>query len=1048
MFLVFFNKKYGVKAISVSPKPQLLTLKLDLMKRITVLLGFLVLLGLQVVFAQTKQITGTVTSAEDGMGIPGVSVVVKGTTIGATTDVDGKYTLSNVPQNAEFIVFSFVGLKTIEMPASQSIINVVMESDALQLEELVITGYGVKRKAAFTGAAQRVEAETVRAQTDANFMKSLQGSVAGMQMNVTTGQPGAHATVLIRGIGSINSGTQPLYVIDGVPISTGAFGMRSDEGTQVSPLSTLNSADIESISVLKDATATSIYGARAANGVIVIQTKQGKEGKTVVNFSAKGGVSVIPQRNEDYRMINRDEYIEFTAESLINEFDVKGASSYLGQYGFPSTVEGATAFMAAVGAIVDDETDTDWFKEVTRNGKTMEYNLDISGGNDKMKYYVSGGYFENEGIVISKDLTRYSGRVNIDATPTKFVKWGLNASGSYAEVNNGAGGGYFSDPITQAYMQLPTDPVKNPDGTWNMNTWNGYNPVAQRSYYGDRSYQQQYKAILSPYVSINLPFDLTFTSRAGLDFYDLREYGRWSYYQPQGADMGMLGEKGYNTRSLWTITNTLNWVKSFEQHNLNVLLGQEAQRAHDDEDYLAGSNFPSMYLFSVSAAAEPGSASTTQAEYSLASYFLNAEYDFADKYYFSASFRRDGSSRFGENNRWANFYSVGAKYRISSEEFMASTSNWLTNMTLRASYGTVGNQDIDWYASRYLYGFGYNYNGQPGMAATQLSNPDLKWEQTAKFNVGLDFSLFSRFSFEIDYYKHNTTDLIFGVPITLTSGLASVLQNIGELENRGFEFVANANIMDKTNFRWDMSFNLSTNENEIVELASDEPVISGYRIQKVGESLNSFYMREYAGVDPTTGSPTWWKYNEDGSREKTFNYNQATQRIVGDANPNFFGGFTNRFKIYDFDLGFTFTYTLGQDVYGSSLRYDEHVGNSAFSPTTRYVFENRWQKPGDITDVPRIILGGNNNAHQHSTRFLMDGSHIRLKTLSVGYNVPKRLLAKAHISGARLFFTADNVYTYTLNTVRALDPETGTDGILWWNYPVPRNFMFGVNLTF
>lgn len=433
-------------------------------------------LGIGLVAAQTKTITGTVISNDDGEPVIGATIVVKGNaTVGTITDYDGNFTL-NVPDNAKTLVISYIGMLTQEVGITSNI-RVVLKSDIHQLDEIVVTGYGVTRKAAFTGSAQVVDVEVITKTTDADPIRALQGTVAGFQMSAETGQPGGFNKVLIRGLGSMNSGTEPLYVIDGVPITTGKFGMREDEEATVNPLSSLNNSDIESISILKDATATSIYGSRASNGVIVITTKKGKSGKTKVNFSAKLGVAKLPKRN-DYRMLNAAEWFDFETHLLGNSGAIEKGN-----------LQEAKKFISdpdGLGILVDPNADTDWYKEVTRDGFTQDYNLDISGGNDKLRFFVSGGYYDETSIVIGKDFQRFSGRMNIENQFNKYVSFGVNAFGSYSKMNYGAGGGYFSDPLTQAYMQLPVQPVHNPDGSWNMDTDNGYNPVAQRSKYGDK----------------------------------------------------------------------------------------------------------------------------------------------------------------------------------------------------------------------------------------------------------------------------------------------------------------------------------------------------------------------------------------------------------------------------------------------------------------------------------------------------------------------------------------------------------------------------------
>lgn len=430
----------------------------------------------------------------------------------------------------------------------------------------------------------------------------------------------------------------------------------------------------------------------------------------------------------------------------------------------------------------------------------------------------------------------------------------------------------------------------------------------------------------------------------------------------------------------------------------------------------------------------------------LSSFFMNAEYNYNNKYYGSASFRYDGSSRFGANNKWAPFWSVGAKYRISEEAFMEETKDWLSDLTVRGSYGTVGNQDIGYYAAMGLYSYGYSYNSKPGAVPTQIANPDLKWETVAKADLGLHAVLFDRFTVEMDYYNQRTKDMIFEVPLSYTSGFESVLKNIGEMENQGFEFLINSNVMKTKDFRWDVNLTGTFNRNKIIKLATDKPIENTTTIRKVGEAYNTFYMAEYAGVDPETGSPLWYKGKE--GKETTSNINEAGQRIVGSADPKFYGGIGMNFKYKNFDLSADVSYTLGNKVYNSGFSYDMQVGHYFLGPVSNYVYENRWQKPGDITNVPKFEAGNSSSAEANSTRFLMDGSYLRMKSVVLGYTLPSKLLSKAGISNLRVYASADNLFTITSSDYIGFDPQTRPTGFQSWSYPVPTNIMFGLNLGF
>lgn len=1020
--------------------------------------------AISMAMAQEKTITGVVISADDGQPIVGATVMIKGTSRGTATDINGAFTLK-VPTNAILRV-SYIGTVTQEVKATSNM-RISMKSDTKTLDEVVVTGYGVTKKAAFTGAASTLDKKLIGNKNDVNPIKSLEGTVPGLQLNISSGQPGAPATIFIRGRNSLNSGTQPLYVIDGVPFNNDAIGIRSDEGQVTSPLSTLSAADIENITVLKDATATSIYGARAANGVIVITTKRGKVGKPVINVTAKVGFETLPSYTDRYKLVNAAQNIELSAEALLNSYKENGENSTFGYYneaygvGLNYDAEGAKQFydwytdQGNGGWVTNAEKnhiDTDWLKAITRTGVLQSYGFDISGGGSKETspvYYGSFSYDNNKSFMKGKDLQRYSFRFNMDQAPSKWVKFGFNTNLSYTETNMGAGGGYFSDPLTQAYMMSPLTSVYNADGSWNFETSTGYNPVAMRSKYGDKSDAKQYRVLLSPYVQVNFTPDLFFLSRGGMDAYVIDEFGYWSFLQPQGKDMNGMGENSNSTRMLLTITNTLNYIHTFNNvHHLNVLLGQEGQKKHLKTAYLAGSNYPVSDKNDVALASVPSSASTTNADLKLSSFFGNVQYDYDNKYYLSGSYRLDGSSRFASDNRWSSFWSIGAKYRISSEKFMESTKNWLTNLSLRSSYGTTGNQEVGsgWYAASDLYSYGYNYNGIPGSAHFQFGNKDLKWETTSKFNVGMDISLFNRVNITLDYYNHQTKDMVFDVPISYTTGLGSYAMNLGKLENKGFEMSVNALLVKTDNLTWDATITGSYNKNKVKKLSTDNPIEGTYSITEVGRPIYQFKMKEYAGVDAQTGAAMWY-LNETGD-DTTTNYNKAAKRYLGDANPKFFGSFQTNLAAYGFDFSLQLNFSTGGKIYGNNLRYDEQIGGSLGQNFTKYVYDHRWQKAGDITDVPRLTSDPSYE-NKHSSRFLMKGDYLKIRSLSLGYTLPKSLLKDTFINKVRFFMDAENLYTFTASNYRGMDPAgAGASGAQWWNYPIARSFMFGVTVGF
>ena len=1037
---------------------------MNMMKRLFTTWFICLILGVGLATAQVAKVTGWVVSEEDGEPVVGATVQVKGTMQGTITDMDGKFELKDLPKGAQILQISYVGMQKEEV-AIQPTLRIVLKPDVEMLEEVVVTGYGVTRKAAFTGAATTVGSSKIAGKNDANPLKALEGTVPGLQLNISSGQPGAHAEIYVRGHNSINSGTQPLYIIDGVPFNAEEVGCNQSYGVGMSPLATLNSSDIESITVLKDATATSIYGARAANGVIVITTKKGEAGKLQVNFHAKVGFQAMPSYPQNYHKVNAEEYLELTTEALLNGYESLGDNSMFGYYnetlglGLSNDRQGALDFLdwytgGWYSAYQERGTATDWVDEVTRTGLMQEYSLDISGGDTNGKspvYFLSMGYMDEKGIMVGKDLKRYTFRYNMEHNPSKRLKYGFNASLSYTEINSGVEGGYFSDPHSMARFMNPLTPVRTPDGEWNFDTsYAGYNPVAMRSANGDKDRGKNYRAILTPFLQWNVTDQLFWQTRLGVDYMMLDELHYDSFLNPAGLEQQGMGSNSNTGHTQLTITNTLNYLQTFgREHHVNFLLGQEGQRMHIKEAYMEASNYPEETLNGLANAAIPQRAETYESALVLASFFSNAQYDYADKYYASASLRYDASSRFGSNHRWAPFWSVGAKYRLSAESFMEPAAHWLTNLTLRASYGTSGNQEVgkSWYASRDLFEYGSNYNGLPGMSHMQFGNPDLKWEQTGKFNVGIDLSLFNRIHVVLDYYNHLTKDMVFAVPLSMTTGLNKYYQNIGKLSNKGVEASIHAQLLKNKDWNWDASLTWSHNRNRVERLNSDKPIYgSSVLMTEVGAPVYQYLMPEYAGVDPQTGESLWYKGTE--GTETTNQYHQAGKRYLGSPLPDFSGSLNTTLRWKNVDFSVQLNYAVGSKIYGYDLIYEEQGGGSMLESYTYYVYDNRWQKPGDITDVPRMNSESGFETSL-SSRYLMDGDYLKIRSMTLGYTLPKAWLRKAGIQQGRIFVNAENIHTFCADNYRGYDPSgIQSYGSQSWNYPLPRTVMFGLTLGF
>ncbi len=911
-------------------------------------------------------------------------------------------------------------------------VKVVLKSDAEVLDEVVVTGYGVQRKASFTGAASIVGEEAIAKKNDANFVKVLEGSVPGVQMNNSTSMPGVWGSVYIRGRASLNSGTQPLYVIDGMPVNSDTDAMSTSANNMVDPMSSINPADIESITVLKDAAATAIYGSRAANGVIVVTTKKGSEGKFNLNLDIKQGFVSMGNNNMDFA--NAEESMKLFTDGLTayQGGDWQENYNYLADNYFGW----------------DRKTSTDWMDAITRKGYYQDYNLSAQGRNGNTGYYVSLGYLNTDGLIIGSDMERFSGRMNLDSK-FKWATIGVNTSYSYSTQNGFSlsTAGSMSSPLTAAISsQTPMDPIYDSEG--NYNNINMYNPVALMDEdTGELNENKMQTINLNPYLQVDFGLGIYAKTTLGVNLTDLRQYQYWSaLYNPQAMDYNGLGQQ-YNSRNtVVTWNNVVGWNHKFaDKHDVSVMLGQEMQKKSYFYEYYAKSDFP----FADSGMRDLTTAGTEQGseyykkEARLASYFMDAHYSYADKYYLSGSYRRDGSSVFGSNTRWGNFWSVGGKWRISGEDFL-NGNNVITNATLRASYGTVGNQDIDWYAARGFYGAGYNYNQMPGMIPVSISNQELTWEVSKKFDIGFDFSLWHRLHFTFDFYNEITSDALFQVPLSMTTGMTETYKNIGKIRNHGIEFSVNANILQTKDWTWSAYANLTWNENEVVKLSTDEPIEYTFQIIEEGRPYTQFKMKEYAGVDRETGKPLWY-LNETGN-ETTSDYNAAAKRYVGDADPNVLGGFGTNLRWKDIDFGLSFNYRLGGKVYNSGAAFTGF--GMAFRTPLEDVALNSWTEENKDAKYPQYIYKDPYNATSTSSRFLYSGDYLRISNLTLGYTLPKKWTTKILIQRLRAYISVDNLYTFTASDFVGYNPETSANGVIAWQYPATRTFIGGIQLTF
>ena len=1017
--------------------------------------------------AQERTITGTVTSNDDGTPLLGVSVKVVGTQNGTVTDADGKFSVS-VAGTSSALSFSYIGFVTREIQLGNSnVVNVVLSQDSQSLGEVLVVAYGTVKKENFTGSAATVSSDNFANRPNTSFDKALQGAAAGVQVTSVSGQPGATSTVRIRGVGSFTASSAPLYVVDGIPITNGDL---SQVAQTSDVLSSLNPNDIASVTILKDATAAAIYGSRAANGVILITTKQGKAGTT--RFTANVSAGISSQAVKKHDVLNATEYYKlyfdtYYAQNLAANPNPAAAAALANtQTKNRLTVSpfNTDAPFGPDGALTSGTKllyDTDWRDEVLRQGVTKDVNVSASGGTDKMKYYVSGGYFNQKGIVIGSDFERYTAKFNISNDVTRFFTFGINNTLSRTDQNTppGAGGGAnpvrFADLASNIYTLYVRDASGNPvlDGEGNP-VYSYVNPVSPDFNPVGLSKLDEYNTITSrvltnPYVEVKILKDITARASVGVDYINNRER---QFYNPVHGNGASVKGRGYRYSrediSISTI-NTLTYNKSFGVHNLNVLLGQEAYKTKLDNIYTQATNFAFPGADELVAASTPNTATSSFTEKRLSSYFSRLTYDFDNKYYLSASLRRDGSSIFGADNKWGTFYSVGGAWRLSNEKFLKSVA-FLDELKLRGSYGTSGNDRIGRYDAQGLYSLGRNYEGQAGIVYTQLENTNLKWEQNSTLDIGLEFAVFNhRISGEISYYKRGSEGILFDQPLSRLTGFNSIVTNLASMDNSGIELLLNGSPIRNGELTWNVSFNLTSNKNRIKKMTQAEVIDpnEGTKRWVVGGDRYAWYLREYAGVDPADGAPTWYVDQATGGRTTTKTWSAATRyNGLGSALPKFTGGLTNSLNYKGFDFRIFTYFSLGSKIYDNLYASLMHNGITPGQQIGRDVY-NSWKKEGDITDVPRFKPTANTDlSNSLSSRFLFNGSYMRVKNITLGYSLGKDILSAIKLNTVRVYVSAENPFTFAAH--KGLDPEVDIAGLSNNDIPNIKTFSAGISVGF
>lgn len=1038
------------------------------MKRKLTLMLALLFVWTGVAWSQGVTVKGVVTSEEDGLPIVGASVLVKGTTQGTITDVDGNFMISGVKADSKTLIVSFVGMKSKEVAIKKGELKIVMKSDAEVLDEVMVVAYGTVKKSAFTGSATVVDQDKIKSPA-VSFDKSLAGQVSGVQVMSNSGQPGSGTSFRIRGSGSLKASNEPLYVIDGVATTSTEYSSIAEENESSSNiLSSINPNDIESITVLKDAAAAALYGSRAANGVVVITTKSGKEGKARVNFNAQfswsklGKAYDMMSSADMYKMI----YQGYRAKGETMEEANASAQGALTHN--PYNVENP---LDENGNVIDGAklvVDTDWQKEVFRTAPSQDYNMNVSGKNDKTNYFFSIGYTKQGGITPASDFKRYSAKANINTKVNRWFNAGLNVTFSHSIQNTTVESSAGASPLYNA-LSFPNavpvyivdnegNPVLDENGNKQYNFTNpvsrDFNPLAIPLMDVNRS--KFYRLLASGYAEITFFKGFSFKTVFSPDYVSTDEHRYWNKEHGNGPTYNGRLDKYHHVDLMYTSTNTFNYTNVFKDvHSLNVMAGMEYWQSTYETLYAGGRGLlgDMQELAGASGSFSPSSDTTKE---TLISYFGRAEYAYKDKYNFSASLRADGSSIFGADTKWGTFWSLGASWRINQEDFLKDIE-WIDNLKLRLSYGTSGNKSgLARYASLGLWttSADYLYGSNIGVGHEQLVNALLGWEKQGMFNVGVDFSFWNRFYGSVDFFNKTSDGLLYDVPLALQNGLSSITMNAAKTSNTGFEIVLGANILREP-LVWNMDLNASFIKDKIKDLNGENDVrMTDYqKIWSVGGSQYEFYMPTWAGVDPDNGNPLWYKVNEDGTRTTTSNYSEATYERQGRSTPLAYGGFINTFSYKNFDLTIQLNYSLGGKIYDNIYAGMMHDGATTAQNMHVDALE-AWTTPGQQTNVPKYAINNATNSASLSSRFLYDATNVKLKTITLSYTLPKNLgVFSKVISGAKLWVSADNLCTWFADKgYKGYDDIDiyGVQGYKTYPYsfPTPRTFSIGANLTF
>ena len=979
------------------------------MKRKFMLLLTCLFIGIGLVTAQVTKVTGTVISEEDGLPVVGASILVKGTAVGTVTDMDGKFQLPNVPSSAKTLVISFIGMKSQELPIKQTM-NVILKPDTETLEEVVVLGYGSGKKiGSIVGSVAKVNSEKLSAKPVANAMDALQGQVSGLQVYTSSGEPGSSSSSYIRGVGSLTADNEPLYVLDGTPVSSSVMVM-------------MNPNDFESVTVLKDASATSIYGSRAANGVIYITTKRGKIGeKAVITASGNYGTARLARRVSN----------PMNSTELLN-------------YQLSHGIIKQETYDKYINSGIDTNWEDYFFKD---DAPTYQANLSIQGGSNKTMYYVSGSYYFQDGITPRSEYNRYTFRSNLESRPTDWLRFGANFGATYDEQqtslftyqgSNNLNGGIFGTILNPTYYNPYGEDGSKLDVIPGLNRYSPY-------YLSDKQPSSSNTAQLdgTAFIQLNPIEGLTIRSQFGIEAYDFRQTSKRLASHPNATQGGYTYE-AFRRNAKLTITNTAEYnFKIKDIHDFTILIGQEGIK-NDYQRFGSETTGQSDDRLSM---LEAGTAATLLGAdendlytYQFLSFFGRINYALNDKYFADFSIRNDASSRFGKDNRNAIFMSGGLMWNMKKESFLEDV-NFLSDLKLKASIGTTGNSSIGNYDHLALVGTNL-YNAQGGWKINTPGNGDLGWEKQTLANIGIEASFWNKYRIELTYYNKKTSNMLMDVPIPYTSGFSSITQNVGSMTNSGVEIAVSLDLLKTKDWFVGFNMNYAYNKNKITELfyGYDEWVMPNYLVSyNVGEPVQ-YYMAEWAGVDPADGQQMWYIPGTDGETTKEYDEERLQQATGKKRYAPHNGGFGLNVSWKGLSLNADFAWVLGKYMVNNDYYFAANPYNFAGYNQSKDVL-NEWKEPGDITDIPAY-----GNVMQFDTHLLENASFLRLKNISLSYTLPKNwLLPTKVIQGVRIMATARNLFTIT--NYKGADPELDTN-LTYGAYPNTKQFTIGAELTF